>query len=804
MPWGRPGGAGVTVASQPSNGRGALFAFDTGDTRVGAGTMPARRVALPLDYTSPAALTAEGWSLVDAAVGWAAGSPDDENTAPVVDAGADVAVAAGGTNVVAGTVTDDGLPGATVTTRWSGPAGVVFSAPGELSSEVSLPAPGTYVLVLTATDGELTSVDTTLASVNGAPSVNAGGDQLVAGSQAALTGSATDDGLPFGELVATWSGPSGVTFANPHTLTTAAGFPGGGVYVLTLSVTDSVSTTTDTVTVTVNGGPVVDAGADVVVASGSRAQLAGTVTDDGFPSAALAVAWSGPAGATFENAASVDTAVTLPGPGAYTLTLSADDGAVTVTDTVTVRVNGPPVVQAGPDQSVPPGHVVTLDATVGDDGLPPGGLTATWTASDPGVTFAEPGAPDTTATLPGPGSFTLTLTATDGVHTAADSIVVAVNTPPVVAAGPDLGVNLGAPIRVTGTAGDDGLPSATLDVEWISPAGVTFGSPRSLSTSVSVPRPGVYEIVLTADDGLAVTSDSMVLRVNGPPVLDAGSDVRATPGQAVTLEGFVADDGLPAGASLSVGWTGPGGVVFDDPATLSPVVTFPGPGTYSLTLTAGDTVFTVSDTVTVTVGAPRALFVSGTATGTGDQALIQHLGTKRGLDVQIVDDDRLGDVDPADYDLILISSSVVPVTVGARFASVAVPVIVWEPFLYPDMRMTAAGSAKRGEEAGQTQVKVVAPSHPLAAGLTGSPTVQTPATALSWGVPAASADVVATVAANAGRATVFSYSTGDAMATGTAPADRIALPWSYSSIARLSPAGYALVDAAVAVALGDG
>ena len=451
-----------------------------------------------------------------------------------------------------------------------------------------------------------------------------------------------------------------------------------------------------------------------------------------------------------------------------------------------------------------PGEVVTLDATIGDDGIAPGGLTAAWTASDPGVTFADPGDQDTTATFPGPGSFTLTLTATDGVHTAAGSLVVAVNTPPVVAAGPDLGVDHGAPITVTGTAGDDGLPSGTLDVAWIGPAGVTFGSPGSPATSVSVPRPGVYELVLTADDGLAVTSDPMLVRVNGPPVLDAGADVRATPGQQVTLEGFVADDGLPAGASVSVGWTGSGGVVFDNPATLSPVVTFPGPGTYNLMLTAGDTVFTATDTVTVTVAAPRALFVSGTAAATGDQALIQHLRTQRGLDVQVVDDDRLDDVVLADHDVILISSSVVPATVGTRFSSVAVPVIVWEPFLYPDMKMTATGSAKRGEEAGQTQVKVVAPSHPLAAGLTGSPTVQTPATALSWGVPAATADVVATVAANAGRATVFSYSTGDAMATGAAPADRIALPWSYSSIARLSPAGYALVDAAVAVALGDG
>ena len=71
---------------------------------------------------------------------------------------------------------------------------------------------------------------------------------------------------------------------------------------------------------------------------------------------------------------------------------------------------------------------------------------------------------------------------------------------------------------------------------------------------------------------------------------------------AVVLEGTADDNDLDP---LTAEWTqvsGPGGVRFDDPFQLNPVVTFTAPGTYVLLLTVTDGFGERSDEVTITVG----------------------------------------------------------------------------------------------------------------------------------------------------------------------------------------------------------
>jgi len=97
------------------------------------------------------------------------GGQPGHNTLPAVNAGDDqtVTVLDLSTPAVAlldATVTDDGLPippGA-VSTQWvmlSGPATVTFGNEHAVDTTVSLPAAGTYVLRLTADDGQLTTSD---------------------------------------------------------------------------------------------------------------------------------------------------------------------------------------------------------------------------------------------------------------------------------------------------------------------------------------------------------------------------------------------------------------------------------------------------------------------------------------------------------------------------------------------------------------------------------------------------------------------------------------------------------------------
>ncbi|NIP95550.1 MAG: hypothetical protein GWO24_19745, partial [Akkermansiaceae bacterium] len=66
----------------------------------------------------------------------------------------------------------DGLPAGALTTGWSwrsAPVPPVFSTPGALTTEVTFPVGGTYVLEFSATDGELTSRDPVTYRVRGDP-----------------------------------------------------------------------------------------------------------------------------------------------------------------------------------------------------------------------------------------------------------------------------------------------------------------------------------------------------------------------------------------------------------------------------------------------------------------------------------------------------------------------------------------------------------------------------------------------------------------------------------------------------------
>src|SRR5437764_9065471 len=92
-----------------------------------------------------------------------------------------------------------------------------------------------------------------------------------------------------------------------------------------------------------NQAPVVNAGPDQTVPTLS-ATLSGSATDDGLPNppAALTYTWSkvsGPGSVTFANRNAVSTTVTFSIGGIYTLRLTANDSALSGSDTVVVTVN---------------------------------------------------------------------------------------------------------------------------------------------------------------------------------------------------------------------------------------------------------------------------------------------------------------------------------------------------------------------------------------------------------------------------------------------------------------------------------
>lgn len=193
---------------------------------------------------------------------------------------------------------------------------------------------------------------------------------------------------------------------------------------------------------TVNAAPRVVVGADQTITLPATLPGTATVTasvawDDGFPDPpALTLAWdvaAGPAGVTFDTPGAAGTLARFFVPGTYILRLTARDGALAGSDTLTVNVlpqavNAPPYVNAGPDQEVRLPNVATLRGLVADDGLGTGITTAWSQVLGPGkVTFANASSANTTATFPSTGgAYVLRLTGSDGVFTRQDEMGVVV------------------------------------------------------------------------------------------------------------------------------------------------------------------------------------------------------------------------------------------------------------------------------------------------------------------------------------------------------------------------------------------
>jgi hypothetical protein len=206
---------------------------------------------------------------------------------------------------------------------------------------------------------------------------------------------------------------------------------------LRLTAYDGAASSSDDVIVTVNQAPVVDAGADQTIPVPS-ATLNGSASDDGLPNppGALTYTWSvvtGPGTVSFADASARNTTASFSQGGAYTLRLTADDGAASGSDDVVVTVNQAPVVNPGSGLAIGLSDSAGLNGSATDDGLPnpPGTLTYNWTAvSGPGtVNFTDANAASTTATFSDAGMYTLRLTANDGAASGSGDLAVMVGGP---------------------------------------------------------------------------------------------------------------------------------------------------------------------------------------------------------------------------------------------------------------------------------------------------------------------------------------------------------------------------------------
>jgi hypothetical protein len=179
--------------------------------------------------------------------------------------------------------------------------------------------------------------------------------------------------------------------------------------------------------------------------------------------------------------------------------------------------------------------------------------------------------------------------------------------------------------------------------------------------------------------------------------------------------------------------------------------------------------------------------------GRGDERLLDILTA---LDFTVVLTDDNDDIEDApDAGLVVISQSADAAAVAGTYRTFASPVLVMNSALFDDMRMTGGGQSLGTTNAREVEIK--SPEHPLAAGLAGRVAIGAANSALSWGVPAQTAVVVATLTDQANRATVFGYEEAATMAQNQkAPARRVGFFAGNGLTDRLSAEGTKLFQAA--------
>ncbi|MDP3679829.1 MAG: LamG-like jellyroll fold domain-containing protein [Flavobacterium sp.] len=490
-------------------------------------------------------------------------------------------------------------------------------------------------------------------TVNTAPTVNAGGTNVVCQSPSPSPITLSGATLGGGATTGVWSITSGggllsstAQTATPATVTytPAANFSGTVILTLTTNAPTACSPVSATRTITVNATPTVNAGgADIVCQSAtpSAITLTGATIGGGATTGAWSITSGGgslsstlqtatPATVTYTPASNFSGVVTL------TLTTNAPTACSPVSTTRTITINAAPTVNAGGSdivcQSSTPSAITLTGATVGG-----GATTGAWSITSGGGTLSstlQTATPATVTYTPAANfSGTVTLTLTTNALTACSAIsttrTITVNaTPTVNAGGPNTVCQSGTPSAITligATVGGGattgawsitsggGLLSST--AQTATPATVTYTPAANFSGTVTL------TLTTNAPTGCSVISATRTITINTAPTVNAGSpDIvcqSPTP-SAIILSGASIGGGATTGAwSITSG----GGSLSDTaqtttPATVTytPAANFSGTVTLTLTTNALSGCSVISAIKTISVNATPTINAGGTVT----------------------------------------------------------------------------------------------------------------------------------------------------------------------------------------------
>lgn len=346
------------------------------------------------------------------------------------------------------------------------------------------------------------------------------------------------------------------------------------------------ATYTDTVNVTVKTvSATISAGNDTSICKNDSVQL--NLSGSGT------IRWSPATGLS-------DTTIAKPYAKPLTTTtyiVSVSGGcAGSGSDTITVTVNDPPVVDAGDSIAICKGVSTALSTTTVFNSY-------SWT---PTSTLTTPALQTTTATPTVTTTYTVQVTDTKGCKNK-DSVLVTVNDIAIVDAGANTSVCIGKSATLSATAG-------FITYSWKPITGL--GTPSGQSTSATPAVTTTYTVTASSG-GSCIATDTVTITVNPLPTVNAGADDTICKGNNLTLN--------PATGLSKYVWSPASLLSSADTIANSianPVVTT----SYTLTATNGNGCVN-TDTVKITVDSVSVTASADTSVCSGSSASLSASGT---------------------------------------------------------------------------------------------------------------------------------------------------------------------------------
>ena len=332
---------------------------------------------------------------------------------------------------------------------------------------------------------------------------------------------------------------------------------------------------------------------------------------------------------------------TLDGGTGKNNVLHGDDGSDVCTNGKPHNCEGfggnrAPIANAGPDQTVRPGDLVSLDGSISSD--PDGDpLTFLWSfvsapaGSNP--TLSDPAAVRPSFIALAPGEYVLRLIVNDGqADSAPDTVLVTTgNSAPAANAGLDQTAPVGTVLTLDGSASTD-ADGDPLTFHWSilnAPAGssASFSDPAAVHPTILIDAPGTYLVELIVSDGTASSEPDAIeiSTTNSAPIARAGADQTGHVGDTIALDGSGSFDvdGNPLTFFWSLTTVPPGSTAtLDNPAAMQPSFTIDQFGTYIAQLVVNDgavdsdpdlvVINTENSAPTANAGDDRSAFVGDT------------------------------------------------------------------------------------------------------------------------------------------------------------------------------------------------